>query len=395
MTGLQAQGAADLEQEQRADLLTGKSPASEWLHQLLPCFSGQQQEQEQPHSGGPSISHAAAAPASQSNLDNQHQADQILQQQLDAKLGRGQLFHCWRRKADGPKAAVTSSRPRRASFHAGQHLQSLSGDPVPLHGPGRPPSLDQLPPQLSMSGQPFGSGSSCDVEPANPLLVNRTSALPHIVTPAEEVTPSRSGGGSQPWPDTASLGTEPGRQQPQPATAQSAAADAGSPGQKSHSFSRHHLAQPEASEASSFINQRSLKHQLASSETSSTSRVAWSPDSDPPWTGQQAATSDSSSGRPSISQDARNSNHRTGHLHPEARQEHGQVGASDRPVSPTGPHGPLFVPIVLTLERRDHEVLLREAASRIMVRSCLYSSHMYLPVFLLCIVCVDIMQPAC
>ena len=46
-------------------------------------------------------------------------------------------------------------------------------------------------------------------------------------------------------------------------------------------------------------------------------------------------------------------------------------GSTGRPDSPTGPHGPLFVPIVLTLERRDHEVLLREAASRNLVRAAL------------------------
>ncbi|KAK9837746.1 hypothetical protein WJX74_004123 [Apatococcus lobatus] len=349
-----------LEEEQSAELSTGRSPASEWLQQFLPCFSSQQL----PHLGGPPVSHAAAAQTLHRSVDSKLPADPGLNQQLDAKLGRGQLFHCWRRKPEAsPQAAAALSRPRRASFHAGQQMQPLSADPIPLHGPGRPLSSDQLSARPATSHLPFihrtPDDQSGSIQPQN-----ETTLLQYHVPPIEKREGSLPSA-RQPPAEAAKLSSNDCISEPHASTTEPDDAVASCPSQKAHVSGSYHPAQPEASELSTITAQSNLQSQLASSETSSNDHSARRLRSEARSAGSKgdhAVISESSSVRPLNSEDASHLHQHLGGLQPEAQQ--GQVPARHRPASPTGPHGPLFVPIVLTLERRDHEVLLREAASR-------------------------------
>ena len=176
--------------------MTGRSPASEWLQQFLTSFlpphprSNQAPAQHsstfytstspawpQTHAFSPGIDPDPLGSPQQTSLQHGLQQQQQQQsQKAQARLGRGQLFHCWRRKPDeflgidadesvspaAPAAsansasATTGTQPgvagrlewgsdgrrklRRASFHAGQNTQPSLSEPIPLHGPGRPSS---------------------------------------------------------------------------------------------------------------------------------------------------------------------------------------------------------------------------------------------------------------
>ena len=374
---VQAQGAEEMEQE--PDTPAGRSPASEWLQQFLPCFSGQQQQQQQqlPASGADGVpySREAAVSASQKASVHQHQADsQTQQQQLHAPLGRGQLFHCWRRKPDSSAAAAAVSRPRRASFHAGQHTQPLSADRVPLHGPGRPLSSDQLSPRPGTSNQPFLSSgcpsSQPDQSDASALL--QQLLMPQRLSPREDKTLRKPASAGKASRGAADCQAHHGalQQGSSPAVPNDAVTCVSS--HQTFPISRG-LQQPEASsDNSSMTGQENLKHGLDGSATSSSgclSNLAEHPAQRGSSVSSQAGCSESSS-RTHLTGGRDACNPSQQQMHEQSGHQQGQEGRGERPGSPTGPHGPLFVPIVLTLEPRDHEVLLREAASRNLVRSC-------------------------
>ncbi len=266
---------------------------------------------------------------------------QMQQQQTQQRLGRGQLFHCWRRKPgqpytmaapDGasppahdtgasalPSASYTigelscqeaetlyeesnaaawgsdesqksSDKSRRASFHMGQDEQPIS-ETIPLHGPGRPHS-------------------------------SRPHPDPHsnVYSDAEDrpISTGRDASGST-------------------------------------AFSRETL-KPSGSEASSNSHLPHQDDHAPSLHTSARSGAEGSALSEP-------ALPETCHSLGQSSESMRLQGAAAPHGQP---QRVGQPGRAD---SPTGPHVPLFVPIVLILEQRDHEVLLREAASRNLVGS--------------------------
>ncbi|KAK9863060.1 hypothetical protein WJX84_002161 [Apatococcus fuscideae] len=102
--------------------MSGRSPASEWLQQFVPCFSGRQ-PQAAVTAPAPEATSRPDLDASASGSESWSHAPQglltsaVQQQPAQAVLGRGQLFHCWRRKS-GPMTATSAGPAAAASARA-------------------------------------------------------------------------------------------------------------------------------------------------------------------------------------------------------------------------------------------------------------------------------------